>query len=103
MRRRGLSNAGVFELCGSVQESVNHLFIHCRVASSIWSHFVKAGMVGVSEVAAKLVELGWKTFSLDVGSSFGGLLLSPYYGQFGRKEIIEFSETSCPLSWSSSC
>lgn len=41
MLRRGITSDGISDncvMCRSMEETTNHLFIHCEITSSIWSH-----------------------------------------------------------------
>lgn len=44
LRRRGLTTDTISDKCslgGREIESIDHLFIHCNVASAVWGHFLK--------------------------------------------------------------
>lgn len=56
LRRRSLSFEGssdICVLCESAEDSVNHLFIHCQVASSIWSLMLY--QCGIASCASRLL------------------------------------------------
>lgn len=54
MLRRGIRSEAILDssvMCRSVEESANHLFIHCEVAPSVWSHlFRRYGILWFSPV-----------------------------------------------------
>ena len=82
LRRRGLLSESISDiccLCRRKRESIDHLFIHCEIALTIWGHFLKrmrCGMVppGFPSGVVRILELSscWvRTEDMETHSLFG--------------------------------
>ena len=48
LQRRGVALASRCELCGACTESLNHIFLHCSFAASVWNYFTSIFEIGVA-------------------------------------------------------
>ena len=93
--RRGLVSEAISDLgcfCGREMESIDHLFIRCDVATSIWSYFLKE--CGVSWCfPGSLTETfeAWRGIPMFGNSRIlWRIILFPFFGQFGKSEVVGF-------------
>ena len=99
--RRGLMSIDISDiccLCRREMESVNHLFLHWHIASFIWRYLLKACGVNRSFPGSVVVffRLGRGCLWLETVRFYGGSSLFPSFGQFGKREMIDFFlEKSC--------
>lgn len=80
LRRRGILSDAISDICifcGKEAESVNHLFLHCEFASSVWARL--------------LCRSGMFLLSLARGQFCAGLLPLLSFGPFGTRKMAEFS------------
>lgn len=87
-------------MCMNGAESLNHLFVHCSLASKVWSFtssrlelsfclprriddFILEGFGGIS-LKGKVL-------------SFGIVWLGLFFGSFGKNGIVGFLRINCPM------
>eukprot|EP00268_Persea_americana_P007641 TRINITY_DN12894_c0_g1_i5.p1 TRINITY_DN12894_c0_g1~~TRINITY_DN12894_c0_g1_i5.p1 ORF type:complete len:144 (-),score=13.18 TRINITY_DN12894_c0_g1_i5:118-549(-) len=87
LRRRGFtSGSDTCCFCRRERESIDYLFIQCDVASFIWGYFLKVSGVSCRFCLRSGIGPLWSV----LGGSYGGSFLYPSFGQFGKREMIEF-------------
>ncbi|WMV44532.1 hypothetical protein MTR67_037917 [Solanum verrucosum] len=79
-------------ICGEEVETVNHLFLQCRITSQLWRIFISLGGFAwamrnkITHIFCTLGEKqGWELqIKID-----GGLTRLVFGGLFGKKEILD--------------
>lgn len=94
LRRRRKIYVNWCFLCKGDEESVNHLMLHCPVASELWN--LVFGLMNLSWVMRRSVKdllLTWSVSNAGGGKGCGSRSLWVCFGQFGRKEMAGFLRT----------
>lgn len=86
--------------CKAAQVDINHLFILCSRAISLWKKLqietrIAIPLTNIKDLCSRLLLLHY-VFLISVIAqriSFGSMLLQQPYGQFELKETIKFSRT----------
>ena len=89
LKRRGVSLANRYYLCGEAEESLEHLLIHCPLLWVLWTSILVAlGVVWVIPFSVRDLLLGWKEIRVRRDEKMVWLAAPlVFFGQSGRKEI----------------
>jgi len=89
-RKRHINIMDRCYLCKRDEESVDHLFLHCDVASALWNN-IFALCFGLCLVELSTCLLVGRSLEGRGALRFGRWCQSVFFGVFGRKEILGVS------------
>ena len=97
LRRKGIRLKSLLDTCimYDKEETIDHLYMHCEVASHLWSLFIhKSGLECSLDQSWGWQNLDEVGLSLCVVLSSGGSPHLLFFSQYGKNKTIEFLEVS---------